>query len=153
MIDTSGKWWKGNSFEDLKQYLISLNADGYPIDEIHQSLCACGNKTFRIKFDRDEGFSQRICTWCESKAYIADSEEYIEDVRPKKLNCIECKNDEFIIAIAFSFRKNKGLFSLLKKQEIIWITQGEMCVSCGILGSCVDWHISYAPSRHLLKNI
>jgi hypothetical protein len=153
MLDTSGKWWKGTSFEDLKQYLINLTAGSYPANEVRQSICVCRNKVFHIEADPDEVFSQRICAKCKTKAFIADSEEYVKDAHPKRLKCVACKKDEFIVGVTFSFREDKSLLSLLKKKEIKWITEGEMCSNCGVCGSHVEWKIDYAPSRHLLDKV
>src|SRR5579883_498439 len=117
MIDTSGKWWKGSNFEDLKKYLVALTSEGYPVTLILQSACKCGNKKFHIQRDGEESFSKRVCTVCNTVTFIADSEDFLDDASPKKLKCVGCKNDEYIIGIGFSFRENKQSLSFFRKNE------------------------------------
>jgi hypothetical protein len=139
-IDTSGKWWKGTSFADLVEYIQLLTADGYPAERILQSTCACGNTSFHLLADPDEGCAQRICTECNHAAFIGDSAECWAEVTPKKVRCL-CKQSVFEIAVGFSLRR---------QGEIKWITVGQRCVKCGVLASYVDWKIDYSPSLHLL---
>ena len=139
-IDTSGKWWKGESFEDLADYIRQLTADTYPADRIVQSVCGCGNTTFHLLADQDEGCAQRICTKCQLVAFICDSAEQWDDAEPVKVRC-SCKRTVFELGIGFSMRA---------PDEVRWITIGQRCIICGTLGSYVDWKIDYGPSEHLL---
>jgi hypothetical protein len=139
-IDTSGKWWKGFSFDDLAEYIRLFDAGGYPTEHIIQSVCVCRSTIFRLRVDQDEGCAQRICTACRKKTFIGDSAEYWKDATPKNVRCV-CKNTSFEIGVGFAFHN---------QSEVRWITVGQRCVQCGVLGSYVDWKIDYSPSHHLL---
>ncbi len=141
-IDKSGKWWKGIEFKDVEDYIYLLMADSYPVGEVGQSICKCGNKVFTLKVDQDEGCAQRVCTVCHQAAFIGDSEEIWKQARPKVVRC-PCKNTTYEIGVGFSFRASHD--------DIQWITVGHRCTQCGVLGSSVDWHINYSPSLHLLE--
>jgi len=138
-IDTSGKWWKGQNADDLVEYVRLLTQEGYPATKFAIAKCACGTDRFRLYADQDEGCAKRQCTSCSKDAFICDSEEVSEDASLKKVRC-KCKKDVFELAVGFSLRDTG---------EIRWITVGARCVSCGMLGSYVDWKIDYAPTDHL----
>lgn len=142
-IDKSGKWWKGANFSDLAEYIRLLAADSYPAEKVVQSVCVCGNTTFRLLIDADEGYAQLVCEKCGEATFIGDSDEIWEEAEPKKIRC-PCKNAIFEIGVGFSLREDG---------EISWITVGERCTKCGMLGSAVDWNIDYGPSTHLFSNV
>jgi ribosomal protein S27AE len=141
-IDTSGKWWKGTDFADLAEYLRGFTADGYPADEIVQSVCTCGHTRFRVEGDPNEGCARRTCAACGAQTFIADSGEYWDEAEPVKLSCRPCRGRIFEVGVAFSKRENG---------DVKWITLGERCVRCGVLGSFVEWKIDYSPTDHLLS--
>jgi hypothetical protein len=96
-----------------------------------------------LEADQEEGCARRICSACVQSEFIGDSAEVWEEAEPEKCIC-PCKGDQFEIGIAFS-RRADG--------EVRWMTVGERCIRCGVLGSCVDWKIDYAPSQHLLTQV
>jgi hypothetical protein len=140
-IDKSGKWWKGTNFDDLAEYIRLFTEEGYPADRVVQCVCTCGNKTFRLVADSDEGCAQRTCTVCNNSAFIFDSAEYWEDATPEKVQCL-CKHKTFEIGVGFSLRPN---------EDVKWITVGQRCMKCGVLASYADWKVDYSPSAHLLS--
>lgn len=139
-IDTSGKWWRGSDFHDLTEYVKRLTAEGYPAEHVIPAVCSCGQKTFRLRVDPDEGCAQRICATCGAVAFICDSDEYWEDAEPKVVGC-PYKHTVFEVGVGFSMRE---------QQEVKWVTVGYRCTTCSVLGSPVDWKIDYSPSEHLL---
>ena len=143
MIDKTGKWWKGQDFADLAEYLVALTADGYPADRVLEPQCICGARVFRLHGDRDEGVARRTCVACGHKAFICDSEEAWADAEPKLVKC-PCGAREFQVGVAFSMRGTG---------DVRWITVGERCLACGVLGGSVDWSIDYSPSLHLLDSV
>jgi hypothetical protein len=62
-IDTSGKWWKGSTPDDLDEYLRTLAPQeiGYSLEAFRLALCSCGSNTFALRADRDEGGAERTC--------------------------------------------------------------------------------------------
>jgi len=141
-IDKSGSWWKGTEFADVAEYLREYTADAYPADEVVQSVCSCGHTVFQVEGDRDEGCARRTCAACGVEAFIGDSDEYWADAEPVKLVCVGCRGLVFEVGVAFSKREDG---------DVRWITIGERCVRCGILGSFVDWKIDYGPTDHLFS--
>jgi hypothetical protein len=139
MIDTSGKWWRGQDFSDLAEYIRRFTEDGYPAGRIVQSVCRCGHMQFRLRADADEGCAQRTCAACGEKAFICDSDEYWVEARPRKVRC-PCKGDVYVVGVRFSLRDGGSIRS---------VTVGERCVACGILGSCAEWKIDYEPTDRL----
>ena len=133
---------KGISFADLSEYLIALTHEGYPAERIVQSVCTCGGKTFRLHADPNEGCARRKCSSCDEEKLIADSHDYWDEAEPEPCICL-CGESTLELGVAFSLRKDG---------EVRWITVGQRCTSCGILGSPVDWKIDYSPTDHLIEN-
>ena len=142
-IDKRGKWWKGSSFADLDEYIRAYTEEGYPAQIIRQSICACGATAFQLEADRDEGCARRICSSCGQAAFLGDSSDCWEEAEPERCSC-PCRNRSFEIGVGFSLRSDG---------EVKWITVGERCLKCGVLGSFVDWKIDYSPTHHLLEQV
>lgn len=142
-IDTTGKWWKGQNSDDLTKYIRLLTAESHVATRFVVAKCSCGNKHFQLFGDQDEGCAKRLCVSCGAESLICDSEEVWAESKPKKLKC-RCKNDVYEIAVGFSLREDG---------EIKWVTVGERCIACGMLGSYVDWSIKYAPTAHLFTKV
>lgn len=140
-IDTSGKWWKGSNFKDVNEYIKLYMAKSYPVKQVVQSICNCGNTVFTLKVDNEEGGAERTCTVCDQATLIGDSSDIWQDAQPVKVRC-PCKNSTFEIGVGFSFRNGN---------DINWITIGHRCTKCGILASSASWEINYGPSLYLLK--
>jgi hypothetical protein len=141
-IDRTGKWWTGANAEDLAEYLHEAAADGYPADLIRHSVCgSCGGAVFAVRGDEDEGCARRQCVGCGEQAFLADSEDTWADSHPRQCRC-PCGGTSFNVAVAFCLRGNG---------DVRWVTIGNRCTSCGILGSIADWHINYSPAAHLTE--
>jgi hypothetical protein len=143
-IDKSGKWWRGSEFGDVVQYLREYTADGYPVRSVVQCVCECRGTAFKLEGDRDEGCARRTCVACERQAFIGDSAEFWDEAKPKLCRCPACKGVAFEIGVGFSLRDDG---------DVRWITIGQRCLKCGLLGSFVDWSIDYGPADHLLRQI
>jgi hypothetical protein len=140
-IDESGTWWRGENIDDLVEYLERYTAEGYPATDVRESVCGtCGGRVFGLRADQDEGCARRTCRACGNQTFLVDSDEYWSDAAPKTCRC-PCKSLDFNIAVGFSFRDDGS---------VRWVTVGERCVKCGVLGSFVDWKIDYSPTVHLL---
>ena len=142
-IDTRGKWWKGNSEEDISEYLRAYSEN--KVKKVFISSCnECGNKDFFVEFDWDEGVTRIICSKCKSIKYLADSEENWEGIKPRKYKCVECKSTSANVGTGFIYRDNG---------DVKWVYIGVRCSKCGILGSVTDWSIDYSPTSEVEKNI
>jgi hypothetical protein len=138
-IDDSGEHWIGTEAADIDEYLRAYTADSYPVDRIVHSTCTCGHTAFRMLVDADEGCVQRTCSSCGGSQLICDSAEYWDEAEPEEAVC-PCGAEFFEVAVGFSHREDGS---------VKWITVGQRCVKCGVLGSPVDWKIDYAPTHHL----
>lgn len=141
VIDRNGGVWRGDSFDDLRTYLVAYAAaTSCPAGPIVEAVCACGTRAFELRLDDDEGCAQRRCTACAAETFIADSAEYWDDAAPGDAQC-PCGGEIFQVGIAFS---------LTDEGEVRWVSVGGRCVACGLLGTYVDWKIDYSPTGHLL---
>jgi len=146
-IDTTGQWWTGDAATDIAVYLIAYRAEGSPVHETRICQCPCGSEIFRLDADRDEGAAQRFCAACGASHLICDSAEYWPDARPEPWSCTGCGCDTCNLGAGFSFyTADKGT-----KPDVRWLSLGQRCSRCGILGSFADWKIGYGPSYHLLE--
>jgi hypothetical protein len=143
MIDTSGKWWKGSSPEDLDEYLRALSASSYPISEFRLSQCSCGGVRFVLRVEQDEGIAKRVCESCSAENFICDSAEHSRPgQRLKPFKCVTCKSKVANVGVGFALYEDE--------KAIQWLYVGNRCADCGVLGSMVDWKVGYEPSLHLL---
>ena len=140
MIDRSGEWWTGTGPEDIDDYLRELTEEGYPADRFEHARCTgCGGTGFELEVDDEQGCARRTCAACRTQHFICDSEEFSSEAELSPVTC-PCGRSEFEIAVGFSHRDDRS---------VRWITVGMRCVSCGVLGSPVDWEIDYEPTGHL----
>ncbi|MBL0219237.1 MAG: hypothetical protein IPQ07_35880 [Myxococcales bacterium] len=142
-IDRSGEYWTGTGAGDLDEYLRELTADGYPADRIVHARCGCGHDRFELLVDANEGCAQRACSSCGRKHFICDSEEYWSDADPEETAC-PCGGTAFEIAVGFSHRADAS---------VKWITVGQRCTKCGVLGAAVDWKVDYGPTEQLYDQV
>ena len=139
-MEKSDPWWKGETFEDLAEYLRAFTETNYPAERVDQSGCrACGALSFTLHVDDEQGCAQRRCIGCGLEAFIADSEEWWEDADVADAACL-CQSETFEVGVAFSLREDG---------EIHWVTVGGRCTTCGVLGVYTDWKIDYSPTDHL----
>lgn len=145
MIDTSGKWWTGDSAEDIREYLVAYTADSYPVHEFRVARCSCGSLDFALEAGDDEGVARRRCAACGQQHFICDSDEYWEDAEPEQWECVECGSTRTNVGVGFSLYPEDG--------EVRWLYVGYRCSSCGVLGCFAGWKVAYAPSRHLFDKV
>ena len=147
-IDKSGDFWTSPDAGDIEPFLKDLaKEDGsIPINRFHLARCACGSIAFRLRGDDEEGCAERVCVDCQSVRFICDSADYWNEAVPERLVCHACDNDTFNVGVGLSLEKGKG-------PDIQWVTIGQRCATCGVLGSFADWKISYSPSGHLIDQV
>ena len=142
-IDTSGKWWKGSTPEDIGEYLHALSSSSYPTSEFRLSRCRCGETIFHLEVEQDEGVAKRSCAKCRAEYLICDSaENYEPGMKLRKFKCV-CKAALANVGVSFALYEGS--------EAIRWLWVGHRCVSCGVLGSMAEWKVGYEPSSHLLN--
>lgn len=148
-IDTSGKWWVGTEANDIGEYLVAYEAEGYPVDVTRICICGCGSERFDLEADRVEGVARRACRDCGSGHYLCDSEEYWDDAEPEKWACAECGCEVCNLGVGFSLYAASDE----EPKDIRWISVGQRCTTCGVLGSFVDWKVGYGGSGALIDAV
>ena len=144
MIDTSKKYWTGDSTDDITQWL-RLYAEDDKMD-VKPVIChCCGNDRFKLKIDRNENAVQVKCTECGTEKILLDCGEVWEDAKPKLLKCSVCK-------ICKSFNVQIGLLRR-ENGSVKWVYVGNRCTRCGTLSSYLDWEINYEPTDECEQNI
>jgi hypothetical protein len=141
-IDKSGTWWVGNEPQDIDGFLQAYSSSSYKTDVFRLSKCKCGNITFQLSADDDEGCAVRVCSSCGEKHFICDSEEFAEDATLEEWECVVCETSLANVGVGFS-RYEDG--------EIHWLYVGERCANCGVLGCITNWKVAYAPSTQLIE--
>ena len=76
VVDTSGKWWIGDTPEDIAEFLHAYSSKGYKATEFRLAKCQCGSLEFRLDADDNEGVARRTCVVCAREHFICDSNEY-----------------------------------------------------------------------------
>ena len=98
-LDKSGELWRGEGFADLADYIRHFQAEGYPVDQVVESVCTrCSGRAFRVLVDDTQGCAQRTCVGCGTAAFIADSAEYWDEADPGECRC-PCGGGEFAVAV------------------------------------------------------
>lgn len=144
MIIKGIKSWKGYNQKDIDKYL-RIYSEEKDID-IKDVIChKCGNDSFNLIIDQDEGVIQVKCTKCETEKILLDCEEYWEDAEPELQVCPVCnKGESFNVKVGFVRRENGS---------VKWVYIGNRCTKCKSLGSYLDWKISYEPTTKMEQNI
>ena len=142
-IDKSGRWWLGDSVDDLKEYLIAYTEDGYPATEFRISECSCGSIEFFVAHDGEEGVARRTCVKCSAEHFLCDSGEFWDDASPRRYRCVgKCRSRVANVCVGFALAESRD--------GIRWINVGVRCTACGVLGCVADWKVDFSPSLHLL---
>ncbi|MDG4782986.1 hypothetical protein O7614_25300 [Micromonospora sp. WMMD961] len=140
-IDTTGTFWRGDNFTDLADYLREYQPGGYPVARVREMICQrCGDKSFAVLADDENGCAQTRCLTCGDHALIADSADYWQDADPEECAC-PCGGEAFQVAVGFALRTDG---------EVRWVSVGLRCTEDGTLGVYTDWKIDYSPTGHLL---
>ena len=147
-IDKSGDFWTGSHAADIEPFLKALAKEErtIPINLYRAAACGCGAVEFKLSGDDEEGCARRVCAACKTSHFICDSADYWQESTPEPLLCHGCAGAMFNVGAGFSLNKGEG-------RHVQWITIGQRCVRCGILGSFVDWKIGYSPSSHLIDQV
>jgi hypothetical protein len=142
-IDKSGHEWLGSGPEDIDAYLKAYSEDSYPVGRCIHARCSCGGDRFRLEADAEEGAVKRTCTACGASLLMLDSAEFWGGADPEPVTCA-CGAKVFEVAVGFSFREDGTMK---------WVTVGNRCLACGILGAPAEWKIDGVPSDHLYEQV
>jgi hypothetical protein len=145
-IDTSGQWWVGTEAVDAEAYVRALEAEGHTVHETRLCKCDCGSLEFTLEADRDEGCARRKCCHCGAHHFICDSAEYWDEAASETCACAVCGRSHFNLAVGFSLYEADER----EDRDVRWVSVGNRCLTCGTLGSFIDWKVGYGDSYQLL---
>jgi hypothetical protein len=140
-----GKWWYSDSQADIRDELARVGKlNEYVPTKFADAKCKCGNLTFEVGFDEEEGAAVRTCTKCKLEHPIGDSEEYLEDAELSQATCV-CDGIEFEVTVGVSLYDDSN--------DVRWLYLGCRCPSCGLTGSYADWKNEFNDYRKLLRRV
>lgn len=143
MIDKSGRFWKGASHEDLREYLPLVTTDDEEkVTDLARAVCTCGGAVFSIRRVLENSV-ERKCLKCKKTHLIADSEKRFETSRPRPLKC-SCGGKAYDIVVAFAIPSSIH-------GNAIWV--GTRCVACAQLSTAGQWRIEGMSKDELLKSV
>lgn len=142
---TKGKFRYGDEQRDIRDELLDYSvANTYAIEHFADAACICGNKTFVLFLDDDEGAAVRVCLACEIRHFISDSEDYAEDAKLEQCECPCGKGD---------FEITAGVALYGESDDVKWLYLGCRCVACGLVACYGDWKNEYENYRELLARV
>ena len=143
MIDKSRDYWYGDSADDINEYLREYSECSSI--EVKSVICNnCGNDALHLRVDQKEDAIRVKCPKCGYKKILLDCEEIWQNAKPRLRKCPECETKEYNIRAGFVRRENGS---------VKWVYIGNRCTNCGLLGSYLDWKVSYEPTDEMEKNI
>jgi hypothetical protein len=145
-IDKSGKWWIGETPEDIRGFLESYATKGYKVHEFRPARCTCGAVAFVLDADDNEGVARRTCSACGAQHFICDSEEFWADASPETCSCPECGSNAVNVGVGFSLYRDDPT-------AVRWLYVGVRCSRCGVLGCFAGWKVATGNALHLLGQV
>jgi hypothetical protein len=141
----SGKHYYGDSQDDIRDEMLRYSQlNEYVVQHFANAICACGTRTFRLLLDDSEGAAVRICTQCNNKHPIGDSQELLEDASLEECAC-PCGAESFEITIEVSLYDNS--------EDVKWLYVGRRCSTCGLTAVYGDWKNELIGYRELLTRV
>jgi hypothetical protein len=141
-----GNYWFGTSAEDVWDYFVWWTRNSpEPVKHWQQAVCPCGNATFFVMGDDEEGQHQRACTACDARTVFFAREWS----KPKKwrddlpdYECV-CFGSEFeVVGVTAPFMGDD--------HSAKWFYLGLRCIECGCLGCYADWIPRYNDAKAYL---
>ena len=143
-LTKKGNFRFGDSQFDIREELQHFSKNGYPSLHFADAICICGNTTFQLSLDDNEGVAVRICTICNAEHPIGDSAEFLEDAELEECEC-PCGANEFEVTAGVAPTKHG--------EDVKWLYIGCRCVRCGLTACYGDWKNEFGAVDDFLKLI
>lgn len=141
VLQRAGKYWRGDRFEDLAEYVRDFKAGGYAVTRVTESVCgSCDGREFSVHADDEEGVARRTCLACGTAEFLADSADLWADCEAVAECACPCGSERFAVAVGFAVRDDG---------DINWVSVGLRCLTDGVVGVYADWKIDYSPAQNL----
>jgi hypothetical protein len=108
------------------------------------SVCNCGNQTFTVLLDDNEGCAARTCVACEDQQPIADGEEYLDEADLGECAC-PCGQNAFEVTAGVSLYDDST--------DVKWFYLGLRCPSCELAAVYGDWKCEAGDAQVLLASM
>lgn len=130
-LQKKGNYWYGTTPEDTETELVAYSKrNGYAAVKFSRSVCACGNRSFKLETDEDEGTAKRTCISCSTIRFMGDSDEYASEAEFERHECI-CGAEELQLL--------SGVALYAESNDVRWYYIGCQCASCHLVGVFADW--------------
>jgi hypothetical protein len=144
-IRKKGKWWYADSQADIRTELARVgDLNEYVPTQFADAICTCGNRTFQLALDDEQGAAVRTCSKCTTEHPIGDSDEYLEEAEIQQSECV-CGKKVFEITVGVSLYEDSA--------DVRWLYVGCRCPSCGLTGCYGDWKNEFNDYRKLLDRV
>lgn len=139
-----GRYWYGDNLDDLKTEMTNYSKASYEATLFAASQCPCGNHTFYLETDEDEGVAERTCEKCKTKVLMGDSAEYAADAKVDNHVCV-CDNETFELLSGVALYK--------ASQDVRWFYIGCKCTKCSLVGVFADWKCEAGDAAAFLAKV
>ena len=147
-ITKKDEFFYGTEQGDIREVLADYAKENdYEIHQFKEVVCTCGNNTFTLDIDDNEGVAGRICTACEDEHLMLDGEDYVDDAELYQATC-NCEAEALEITIGVSLYKNKKDLT----KNVRWLYIGCRCPECHLMGCYADWKNEHEDYQQLLEN-
>jgi len=142
-LQKKGKYWYGATPEDTEAELVAYSKrNGYTAVKLSQAVCACGNRSFKLETDEEEGAARRTCVRCGAIHLMGDSNEYASEAAFEGHACI-CDAEEFELV--------SGVALYADSNDVRWYYIGCQCASCHLVGVFADWKCEAGDADQFLS--
>lgn len=125
VLKKKGKYWYGTTPEDVQSELVAYSKrNGYAAVKFSRSVCGCGNCSFELESDQNEGAARRTCTHCSTIHLMGDSDEFASDAEFERRECT-CDAAEFELLSGVALYEDSN--------DVRWCYIGCQCTHCHLV--------------------
>lgn len=142
MLSKKGNYWYGTTVEDIKAEVLRYSQlNGYEAAKFSESICTCGNRSFKLETDEEQGAARRVCAVCGVAHLMGDSAEYASEAELDEHECA-CG--------AGSFHLLSGVALYEGSSNVRWYYIGCQCTACQLVGVFADWKCEAGDASEFL---
>lgn len=139
-----GRYWYGTSPKDIQGEVVRFSQlNTCRATQFSQSVCSCGNRSFALETDENEGVAKRTCCHCGAAHFMGDSAEYADAAQLQGHECL-CGADDFELMSGVSLDAGSN--------DVHWYYIGCRCLNCHLVGVFADWKCAGGDAQVFLDN-
>lgn len=139
-----GGYWYGSTPADIEAEVVRFSQLNTCFATLFaQSVCACGNRSFALETDENNGVARRTCCACGAVHLMGDSAAYAERAQVQGHECL-CGADDLELM--------SGVSLLEGTLDVQWYYIGCRCLNCDLVGVFADWRCEAGDARTFLAN-